>query len=133
MLRCFGAQIGHHVRVFPSVRILIPWTLTIGDEATVGDGATLYALGPMHIGARVTISQGAHLCGGTHDFRDPNFPLIRATVTVEDDAWIAADAFVGPNVTVKRAAVIGARAVVMRDVLAGNIVAGNPAKVVGKR
>lgn len=133
LLRCFGARIGRGVRLFPSVRILIPWTLTIGDEATVGDGAILYALGPMRIGARVTISQGAHLCGGSHDFRDPAFSLIRAPLAVEDDAWIAADAFVGPGVTVGRAAVVGARAVVMRDVPAGSIVAGNPARVMGKR
>jgi putative colanic acid biosynthesis acetyltransferase WcaF len=133
LLRRFGAQIGRDVRLFPTVRIIIPWTLTIKDGATIGDHATLYALGPMHIGARATISQGAHLCGGSHDFRDPAFTLWRAPLTIEAEAWIAADAFVGPGVTVGRGAVVGARAVAMKTVPANVVMAGNPARIVGQR
>jgi putative colanic acid biosynthesis acetyltransferase WcaF len=133
LLRLFGARIGSGVRLFPTVRIIIPWTLTIEEGSTVGDGAILYALGPMRIGSFVTISQGAHLCGGSHDFRNPAFPLWRAPLTVESEAWIAADAFVGPGVTVGRGAVVGARAVAMKSVPAEAVVVGNPARVVGKR
>ena len=112
---------------------MIPWTLEIEDDVTIGDAVTLYALGPMRIGARVTISQGAHLCGGTHDFRDAAFPLVRAPVSIEADAWIAADAFIGPNVTIGPGAVVAARAVVVRDVAGNAIVGGNPARVLGSR
>ncbi|PYG25489.1 acetyltransferase [Pelagimonas varians] len=133
LLRLFKARIGRNVRIFPTVRIIIPWTLTIDDGATVGDHAILYALGPMKIGASATVSQGAHLCGGSHDFRDPAFPLWRAPLTVESEAWIAADAFVGPGVTIGRGAVLGARAVAMKNIPANAVAAGNPAHIVGTR
>ncbi|MBC7492639.1 MAG: putative colanic acid biosynthesis acetyltransferase, partial [Novosphingobium sp.] len=53
--------------------------------------------------------------------------------TVGDDVWLCADCFVGPGVTVGADAIVGARAVVMRDVAPGTIVAGNPARVVSHR
>jgi putative colanic acid biosynthesis acetyltransferase WcaF len=133
LLRAFGATIGRDVRLFPSVRIILPWTLTIEDGATVGDGVILYALGPMRIGASATVSQGAHLCGGSHDFRDPAFPLWRAPLTIGAGAWIAADAFVGPGVDIGEGAVLGARAVAMKSLPAEAVAVGNPARVVGTR
>lgn len=133
ILRLFGARIGRSCQIYPSVRIFAPWALEVGDWSSVGDRAILYNLGAIRIGARVTVSQGAHLCAGTHDYRDPAMPLIRATITVMDDAWICADAFIGPEVTVGARAIVGARAVAMKDVAAGAIVAGNPAQLVRMR
>ncbi len=129
VLRTFGARIGPGVHVYPSVRITMPWNITLGEEAAVGDGAILYALGPIRIGARATVSQGAHLCAGSHDISHPDRPLTRPPVTVENDAWVAAEAFVGPGVTIGRGAVLGARAVAMRDVPPGAVAAGNPARL----
>ena len=71
LLRLFGAKVGKDVHVFPSVRITIPWNLTLGDQCAIGDGAILYALGPIQVDDRATISQGAHLCAGTHDINRP--------------------------------------------------------------
>jgi putative colanic acid biosynthesis acetyltransferase WcaF len=133
MLRAFGATVGRAVHVHPTVRITIPWNLSIGDYSAVGDGVILYALGPIAIGARTTISQGAHICAGTHDWRCRTMPLIKPPVSIGSDAWICADAFVGPGVTVSDAAILGARAVVMKDVGSGVIVAGNPAQPIGTR
>jgi putative colanic acid biosynthesis acetyltransferase WcaF len=133
LLRLFGAQVGAQVHIHPSARIFLPWNLEIGDWSSVGFEAWLYNLGPMKIGERVTISQRAHLCGGTHKFREASMPLVRASITVCNEAWICADAFVGPGVTIGERAVVGARAVVMRNVPAGKIVAGNPARETGER
>lgn len=133
LLRLFGARIGRNVHIFPNVKILIPWTITIGDGSAVGDGATLYGLGPISIGARVTVSQGAHLCAGTHDWRDPAMPLIKSSITVGDGAWICADAFVGPDVTIGAGAIIGARAVAVRNIGDNLIAVGNPAQIVRSR
>lgn len=133
LLRIFGARIGRDVHIYPSVQIVIPWTLDIGDQSAVGDRAILYALGPMRIGARATISQGAHLCAGSHDWRDPTMPLLKPPIEVGNDAWICADAFVGPNVRIGDRAIVGARAVVTKDVPSGFIVAGNPARKIGNR
>jgi putative colanic acid biosynthesis acetyltransferase WcaF len=133
MLRLFGEKIGAGVRIFPNVQIIIPWNLNIGDHCTVGKGAILYALGEVTIGPRTTVSQGAHVCGGTHDWRDPTMPLIKSPVTIGADVWVAADAFVGPDVVIGEGAILGARAVVTKSVPAGSIMAGNPAKQIGRR
>ncbi len=133
LLRAFGAKVGPHVHIHPSARVFIPWNLEIGAWSSVGFDALLYNLGPMKIGERVTISQRAHLCGGTHEFREESMPLVRAPVTVGDEAWICADAFVGPGVTVGERAVVGARAVAMKDVAAGKILIGNPAREIASR
>ena len=133
LLRTMGAEIGRGVRVRPTVRIEIPWHLSIGDETVVGDGAILYSLGTIRLGRKVTISQYAHLCAGTHDATDPTFPLLTPPVVVEDGAWVATDAFVGPGVTVGAWAVVGARATVVKDVPPGEIWAGNPARFIKPR
>lgn len=133
LLRAFGARIGRDVHFHPSVRVTIPWNLSVGDAAAVGDRATLYALGPIRIGARTTVSQGAHLCAGTHDWRDPTMPLLKPPITIGEDVWVCADAFVGPGVQVGNRAIIGARAVAMKDVPADAIAVGNPAKKVSHR
>ena len=133
LLRLFGARIGSHVHIHPAARIFIPWNLEIGSWSYVGFDVLLYNLVPMKIGEGVTVSQRAHLCGGTHDFRDESMPLVKSTVTIGDGAWICADAFIGPGVRVGECAVVGARAVATRHVASGAVVAGNPARVVGAR
>lgn len=133
LLRLFGAKIGKAVHIDPSAEIFIPWNLKIGDWSSVGFGALLYNLGPLTIGEKVTISQRAHLCGGSHDHRSPAMDLIKAPIAIGDGAWVCADAFIGPGVKVGKGAVVGARAVVVKDVEEGVVVAGNPAAVVGKR
>jgi putative colanic acid biosynthesis acetyltransferase WcaF len=133
MLRAFGARIGRGVHIHPSVRIAVPWNLLVGDNSAVGDRAVLYGLGPITIGADVTVSQHAHLCAGAHDHRRPDLPLIKAEIRVGDGVWICADAFVGPNVAVGDHAIVAARAVAVRDVEPWTIVAGNPARPVGPR
>ena len=129
----FGATIGHHVHIDPSVRIEIPWNLDIGNWSAVGFDAVLYNLGMVRIGRCATVSHRAHLCAGTHDHRDPSLPLQKPPITIQDDAWVCADAFVGPGVEIGAGAVVGARGVVVRNVAAWVIVAGNPAKEIGKR
>jgi putative colanic acid biosynthesis acetyltransferase WcaF len=133
MLRVFGASIGNNVHIYPNVRIFLPWNLTVGDDSAIGDSVILYNLGPISLGQRVTVSQNAHLCSGTHDYRLPDMPLIRASIRVEDEVWICADAFVGPDVCVQRRAIVGARAAVFKDVGAHEIVGGNPAKLIKMR
>ncbi|WP_437191433.1 hypothetical protein [Planctomicrobium sp. SH527] len=133
LLKRFGADIGQHVHIDNKVRIFAPWLLKIGDHSALGDGAIIYNLGPLEIGDHVTVSQRAHLCGGTHDYRSRQMTLIRTPIRIEDDVWICAEAFIGPNVTIHEAAIVGARSVVSRDVEARTIVCGNPAKFIKER
>jgi putative colanic acid biosynthesis acetyltransferase WcaF len=98
LLRCFGAKIGAAVRIHQTVHIRYPWLLKIDSNTSIGQNATVYNLGPIKIGSRSTVSQGVHLCAGTHDHRQVDFPLIRAAINIGDDTWVCADAFVGPLV-----------------------------------
>jgi len=133
ILRLFGARIGPHVHIDPSVYISVPWNLDIANSASVGEFAILYSLGPICIGAGATVSQRAHICAGTHDHTRLDLPLQKMPITIGAGVWICADAFVGPGVTIADLAVIGARSVVTRNVPERTIVAGNPARSIGQR
>jgi len=133
LLRVFGAQIPSRVLISERVRVHFPWALTIGRHVAIGPDVDFYNLGGISIGNRVIISQNVLLCGGTHDYQDARYGLITAKITIEDDVWIAAGAFVGPGVRVGTGAVIGARAVVVKDVAPWTVVAGNPCRVIKQR
>jgi putative colanic acid biosynthesis acetyltransferase WcaF len=115
------------------VQTEIPWNLTVGAQTIIGDDVILYCLGPITIGARVTISQLAHLCAGTHDYTRPGFPLLRPPIAVGDDVWLAADVFVGPGVAIGAGAVVGARSSVFQDLPPWQICVGTPAKPIKPR
>ena len=133
LLRLFGCTVGENARIRPSVRIEQPWNLTVGKNVVIGDRANVYCLGKIVIGDNVSISQQAHLCAGSHDFTKRNFPLLRPPITIEDHAWIAADAYVAPNVTVHEGAILGARGAAFKDLEPWTIYGGNPAKALGER
>lgn len=132
-LTLFGAKIGKRVLIRPGVRVTYPWNLTIGDDVWIGDKAILYSVAEISIGSHCVVSQEAYLCAGTHDYRDVTFRFVSAPIRIADECWIAARAFVGPGVELGYASVIGAGSIVTRSVDAETVVAGNPAKVVGKR
>ncbi|MEM6853863.1 MAG: putative colanic acid biosynthesis acetyltransferase [Planctomycetota bacterium] len=129
LLRRFGADIHPDARIRRTCRFTCPWNLKMGANTATGDRVIFYCLGPVTVGERVTISQYAHLCAGSHDFTDPVLmPLLRPPIAIEDDAWIATDAFVGPNVTVGEGALLGARGCAFKDLKPWTIYGGNPAK-----
>ena len=133
VLRCFGATVGRNVNTYPSTRIYFPWNLTAGDWSALGEEVFIYNLGPVTLGEKVTVSHRAHLCAGTHDYTQPDLPLLKPPIEIKSQAWVCADAFVGPGVTVGEGAVVGARAVVMKNVEPWMVVAGNPAREIKRR
>ena len=133
LLRLFGARIASGVRVRPTAMIEIPWTLDIGENAVIGDYAIIYSLGKISIGRAATISQYAHLCAGTHDYTKRRFPLLKPPIVIGEEAWIAADAFIGPGVTVGDRAVVGARATVFKNVAPDQVVVGPDATILKRR
>jgi len=133
LLRAFGARIGKGVLIRPSVNIIYPWKLTVGDGSWVGDHATLYTLGEIIIGDNVVVSQHSYLCTGSHDYTRPSFNQFANLIRVESEAWIATHVFIGPGVTIGRGAVVGACSVVFKDVPANMVCAGNPLKVLRPR
>ena len=85
-------------------------------------------MAPVVLGERVVVSQGVHLCTGSHNYNLASFPLFAESIIIHSDAWICTEAFVGPGVTVGEGAVIGARAVVIRSQPRWMVCAGNPAR-----
>lgn len=133
ILRSFGAKIGSRVNIYSSALIYFPWNLEIGDDSSIGEWALVYNLGLVRIGARTTISQRVHLCAGTHEYNDPTMPLLKPSISVGDEVWICADAFIGPAVKIEQRAIVAAAAVVVKNVAADHIVGGNPARVIKVR
>ncbi len=132
-LRLFGAKMTRSSGTKATTRIFHPWLFSMGEHSMVAENVTVYNLGPISIGSHTVVSQDAYLCAGSHDYTKPNLPLLRPTITIGSGVWICAGAFIGPGVTVGDNCVIGARAVVMKDVPPGMIAAGNPAGVVRAR
>jgi putative colanic acid biosynthesis acetyltransferase WcaF len=130
LLRLFGAKIGKNVRIFPSSRIMFPWELRIGDNVVISWNVTVYDLGRLTIGKDVVVSQGVHLCGGTHDYTGKDFYIIKSKIDIEDGVWIAADAFIGPDVVIGKECVIGARSVVLQSTEPYGVYTGNPARLI---
>lgn len=133
LLRCFGASIGRRCRIRRTVRVYYPWNLQLGDAAILGDEAEIYSLGLISIGPRAMISQQAYLCAGSHDYTHPDLPLLTPPISIGEEAWICARAFVGPGVIIGNGAVVAAAAVVVKDVPPWMIVGGNPAKIIKPR
>lgn len=127
LLRIFGAKIGKNVIVRPSVKTTYPWKLAIGDNAWVGDDVALYTLGEIDIGANAVVSQRSYLCTGSHDYQAEAFDIYQKPIIIEEGAWVAADVFVGPGVTIGAGAVIASRSSVYKDMPAGMVCMGSPA------
>ena len=128
LLRLFGAQLGEKVHVYPNVKIWLPSLLVMGNRVGIADGVTLYNMATIHIGDNCVVSQGAHLCAGTHDIDSVNFQLIAKPITLKAEVWVCAEAFIGPGVTIAEGCVLGARAVVVKCITdPWTVWAGNPA------
>ena len=133
ILRCFGAHIEGSPFVAGSAIIKIPWHLIIETGACLAPHCEIYNLGHVTIRKNGVVAQHAYLCGGTHDFSSAAMELIVGDIEVGEDAFIGAKAFILPGVCIGPRAIVGACAVVTKDVEAGTIVAGNPARIIGHR
>lgn len=133
VLLAFGAMIGRGTRVHASVAIWLPRNLELGEQVLIGPGARLYNQGVIRIGAWSVISQRAHLCASTHQIDDPDFQLECRPIAVGERCWVAAEAFVGPGVTMGDGAVLAARGALFEDATADGIYRGNPATLVRQR
>ncbi len=133
LLKLFGAKIGRGVHVYPSVKIWAPWNLRMDEHSCLAPNVDCYCVAPISIGAHSTVSQYSYLCTASHDFTRSALPLVTSPIVIEDQAWICADVFVGPGVTVGQGAVVGTRSNVTKDVEQWCVYAGNPARLIKKR
>ncbi len=130
LLKGFGARIpaSGQVVIFPTARIMFPWRLELAPRSMIGPGVTIYNLADIRFEYGANVSQNCHLCAGTHDYLRWTMPLVTRPITIGRNAWLGADVFVGPGVTIGELAIIGARSVVVKDQPARMICAGHPCK-----
>lgn len=124
---------GRRTDVRGSARVWLPSHLVMGDHSLIGPRVNCYNQAIIELGERVLVSQGSHLCAGTHDIDDPEFGLIAKKIFLDDFSWVAADAFLGPGSYLSEGAVLGARGVAFGKLEQWTVYVGSPAKPVRKR
>jgi putative colanic acid biosynthesis acetyltransferase WcaF len=133
LLRLFGAQMGPNCHFYPRSRVWAPWNLICADQVTAGDGVEIYNPAPVTLGSHAILSQEAYVCGATHDYDDPAFPLIAYAMNIGAYAWVCARASVAPGVNMGEGAVLGLGSVATRNLDAWTVYAGVPAVKVKQR
>jgi putative colanic acid biosynthesis acetyltransferase WcaF len=133
LLRAFGASIAKGAHPYPRARIWAPWNLRMETNSCLADDVHCYCVAQVTLGRHATVSQYSYLCSASHDYMHLSMPLVAAPIHIEDEAWVAADVFIGPGVTVGRGAVVGARSTVTSDVPAWQVVAGSPPRQLRSR
>lgn len=124
LLGRFGATIDPTVRIRPSCRIDRPWNLSMARKSALGDGAVIYAAGPVRIGERSVISQYVVIAAASGPVRGE---ASADGVTIGDDAWIAAESYVPGGTVVPDGLVVGARSVLSGGLEPWTIASGDPA------
>jgi acetyltransferase-like isoleucine patch superfamily enzyme len=130
--RTKGLSAPHLVYIDSHARLSPARNVTLGPSCILGN-VFFYALGPVSIGAHAILNDGVFLCTASHDHADPDYPLTTKPIHVGDYAWLAMNSTVMPGVSIGRGAIVGAGAVVTRDVPDMTMVGGNPAREIGKR
>ena len=133
LLNAFGAKISTKARISQKAQITMPWHLEMEDYATLGPYAICYSTAHIKICKQATVSQYSYLCSATHDFEDAHFTLYAEPITIEANAWVAADVYVGPGVTIGEGTVVGARSSVYKSLPAWKVCVGNPARSIKDR
>jgi putative colanic acid biosynthesis acetyltransferase WcaF len=129
VLRLFGARIGRGLIIRSGVNIVFPWRLIIGEHVWIGEEVLILNLAQVEIGSHTCISQRAFLCAASHNFRDDNFGLKLAPISVGSECWIAAQAFLGPGTSIGNGSMVCAAAMVTGEVPPQSVARGNPATV----
>jgi maltose O-acetyltransferase len=128
---------GQRVNVEKGANFYTGWEIEIGDDSSLGiDCMIPYDL---KVGKDVMMGPFVVIVGGGHQFSRTDIPMrLQGTteyppVRIEDDVWIGARAIILPGLKIGRGAIIGAGAVVTKDVPAYAICAGNPSQVIKYR
>lgn len=128
-----GAEIGHLSVVGKLELNGKADNLTLGRECVIGNRVHLALHEKIKLGNNVVINDGCVLLTASHDVNSPDWQQVKAPIIIEDYAWIATNSIILPGVIIGRAAVVGAGAVVTKNIPAYQVVVGNPARIVKER
>lgn len=138
LMRKRGATIGDRVKLLSGIWIDRFSELEINDDASLAKDITMVAAGGIQIGERTMIGYGTIILTANHRIPTNRGPMRFSgtelnKVTIEDDVWIGARVVLLPGITVGEGSIVGAGAVVNKDVQPFSIVGGVPAKVIRMR
>ncbi len=132
-------SLGSRVKLGKDIH-LMAWPegkLTVGDDTYIGRNTIVLAHQSVSIGKDCLIAPFCHITDVNHGIEAGELirkqPLASEPVVIEDDVWLGAGCSVLPGVTIGAGAVIGARAVVTKDIPPNAIAVGVPARVIGTR
>jgi len=133
LLKLFGAKVGSNINIKPCVNIKYPWLLEIGNNVWLGENCWIDNLGRIQIGNNVSISQGAILLTGNHNYKKEAFDLMIGEIVLEDGVWVGAKSVVCPGLTMHLHSILSVGSVLTKDAEAYGIYQGNPAVYMKKR
>ena len=128
-----GVKIGEGSTIHMGARFYNPQNISIGEGSIVGEEAVLDGREKLIIGNHVDIASEVMIYNSEHDLNSADFHATKAPVEISDYVFIGPRAIILPGVKIGKGAVVGAGAVVTKDVADFTIVGGVPAKVIGER
>lgn len=135
--RLGGVKIGWGSTIHMGARFYNPWSIRIGQDSIIGEGVVLDGRDKLIIGNHVDVASEVMIYNAQHNINAQHFAavenVISAPVVIEDYVFIGPRAIILPGVKVRRGGVVGAGAVVTKDVPEFKIVGGVPAKEIGER
>jgi acetyltransferase-like isoleucine patch superfamily enzyme len=132
-MKLIGMSIGKDSFISKNTYFMVPQSFTIGDYCHVNRDCILDARGGLRIGNSVSVSHRVNIMTGSHSVNSSMFRTKYLPIIIEDYVWLGVGCTILQNVRIGKGAVVCAGAVVTRDVAPYDIVAGVPAKVIGKR
>lgn len=129
---------GRNVTIMGNCMIYSPHGIEIGDYTSINHHSIISGQGGLRIGKYVMIGSNVHILTSLHGFKKRDVPMRfqaieYGKVVIEDDVWIGTNVVIMPGVTIGKGAIIGANAVVTKDVETYSIVGGVPAKLIKYR
>ncbi|MFA6080873.1 MAG: acyltransferase [Patescibacteria group bacterium] len=131
--RIAGIKIGKGSTIHTKARFYDPRNISVGADTIIGEGVVLDGRDQLSIGSHVDIATEVMIYNSEHNINDENFAADNGKVIIEDYVFIGPRAIILAGVTIGRGAIVGAGAVVTKDVPPYAIVGGVPAKIIGER
>ena len=131
--RLFGMKIGKGSTIHMGARFYDPRNIEIGNDSIIGEGVVLDGRDNLIIGSHVDIASEVMIYNAEHDVQNKDFNAVKKPVIIEDYVFIGPRSIILPGIKIGKSAVVGAGAVVTKDVEKYLIVGGVPAMKIGER